>query len=147
MNILSLDIATKTGFKTKNASGTWDLKSKRDESGGMRLLRFRSKLIEIMGIEKIDIVVYERVAGFHKGAIIVASELVGVLKSFCEDHKLEYKAYSAGEIKKFATGKGNANKEKMIEACIEKYGITPIDDNEADAIHLFHLAVSDLMPT
>jgi Holliday junction resolvasome RuvABC endonuclease subunit len=144
MKILALDIATKTGFKTKNAYGVWDLRSKRDESGGMRLLRFRAKLKEIVELESIGLISYERVAGRFKSSIIVASELVGVLKAFCEDNLVEVASYSASEIKKFATGKGNCNKQAMINSARDKYGYTGDDDNEADAIHLYHLTVEDL---
>ena len=40
-----------------------------------------------------------------------------------------------GTIKRFATGKGNADKAKMV-AAIEARGFRPADDNEADAIAL-----------
>lgn len=40
-----------------------------------------------------------------------------------------------GAIKKHATGKGNANKEQMVEA-VRALGFHPADDNEADAIAL-----------
>ena len=29
-------------------------------------------------------------------------------------------------------------KEKMIEFCIKRWAINPIDDNEADATHIFY---------
>lgn len=140
--ILALDVATHCGWATKTASGVWDLSIKRDESSGMRLLRFKAKLQEIIRIEAINLVVFERTAGFHKNALIVQAELHGVLKLYLEEIKLNYRAYSASEIKKFATGKGNANKEAMIKAA-QKYG-TIIDDNHADALHIYHLAIGDL---
>ena len=40
-----------------------------------------------------------------------------------------------GTIKRFATGKGNADKTAMI-AAIRARGFPPADDNEADAIAL-----------
>lgn len=142
MNILSLDVATHTGWATASGSGVWDLSVKKDESKGMKLIRFKSKVREICESEKIDVVVFERTAGFHKNALIVQAELHGVLKLFLEEMNIQYKAYSAAEIKKFATGKGNANKQKMIEAA-QKYGIEIIDDNHADALHIYHLALQD----
>jgi Holliday junction resolvasome RuvABC endonuclease subunit len=144
MNILSLDIATHCGWATKTASGVWDLSIKRDESSGMRLIRFKSKVKEIIEKEQINLVTFERSAGFHKNAIIVQSELHGVLKLYLEEIKMDYRAYSAKEIKKFATGNGNANKEKMIQAARDRYKIEPIDDNHADALHIYHLSVQDL---
>ena len=37
----------------------------------------------------------------------------------------------------------NANKEKMIRAAID-LGFNVIDDNHADAIHLYNLTIKDL---
>lgn len=143
MKILALDIATKTGWKTETASGVWDLKPNRGESEGMRVVRFKSKVRELINLENIDLVVYERPAGFHKSSLMVASEMVGVLKDLCLELKIDYACYSATEIKKFATGKGNANKEAMIKAA-KDLGFNPADDNEADSIHLYNLTKKEM---
>ena len=105
MRILALDVATKTGFACSTGSGVWDLSPKRDESKGMRLIRFKAKLVEILTSENIQLVCFERSAGRHQNAVIVQSELHGVLKTVCEEMGVEYKAYSASEIKRFATEK------------------------------------------
>lgn len=144
MNILALDIATHCGWATKTASGVWDLSLKRGDSYGLRIVRFKAKVREMLDIEEIEIVSYERVAGLHKAAIIVASEMVGVLHDLCIEKSVEITAYSAGEIKKFATGKGNANKAQMVQAAREKYGYTGDSDDQADALHLYHLTDADL---
>jgi len=143
MKILALDIATKTGWKTETASGVWNLKPNRGESEGMRVVRFKSKVRELIELEGISLVSYERPAGMHKASIMVASEMVGVLKDLCLEKKIQLACYSANEIKKFATGKGNANKQKMIDKAIE-LGFNPTDDNEADAIHLYNLTFLDV---
>ena len=143
MNILALDIATNTGWKTKSASGVWNLKPNRGESEGMRVVRFKAKVREMIELENINIISYERPAGMHKASIMVASEMVGVLKDLCITMGIELACYSATEIKKSATGKGNANKEAMIEAAV-KLGYNPKDDNEADAIHLYLLTQKDI---
>jgi Holliday junction resolvasome RuvABC endonuclease subunit len=142
MKILALDLATSTGWAlSKEIYGTWDLSIKRDESGGMRLLRLKSKLAEIVALEKIDVIVTERVAGQYKGPLIVGGELSGVVKLFVEETPgLEMKSYSAKEIKQFATGKGNSNKAAMIKAANLKYGYPGSSDDEADALHMLHLA-------
>jgi Holliday junction resolvasome RuvABC endonuclease subunit len=140
MKILSLDIASTTGWcLEKDIYGTWDFKTRRDESMGMKLIRFRAKLREINELEKIDIMIYERPAGRHASSIIHQSKLIAVLEEFCEAVGIEYRSYSAKEIKKFATGKGNAGKPAMIQAAKDKYNYTGNDDNEADAIHMWHL--------
>ena len=43
MKILALDIATKTGFATDLTSGVWDLKLKKGESNGMKLIYLQAK--------------------------------------------------------------------------------------------------------
>ena len=145
MNILALDVATKTGWASPTSSGVWDLKTKRDESGGMKLIRFKVKLTELIEAESIDLVVFERTSGFHKNALIVQAELHGVLKSLLEELNIEYRAYSAGEIKKHATGKGNAKKPAMIAAAEVKWPeLKIVDDNHADALWLKDLAETDL---
>ena len=109
----------------------------------MRVVRFKSKVKELIEIEGINLIAYERPAGMHKLSIMVASEMVGVLKDLCIEKGIDLACYSANEIKKFATGKGNANKELMVKKAIE-LGFNPKDDNEADAIHLYYLTVSDV---
>lgn len=144
MRILALDIATKTGWATNTSSGVWELKPNRGESVGMRVVRFKSKLREIINLEDIELVVYERPAGRHKNSIMVASEMVGVLMDTCIDLKVNYASYSASEIKKHATGKGNANKDKMVEAAKAKFHTTTIiDDNHADALWLLDMCQSE----
>ena len=141
--LLALDIATNTGFCTATASGTWNLAPKRDESAGMRCIRFKGKLKEICEIEGIKLVVFEMAAGFHKNALIVEAELIGVLKLFCEENGIQYKSYPPASIKKDATGKGNAKKDQMIEAA-QKYKPGVTSNDEADAIHIYHYAIKDL---
>jgi Holliday junction resolvasome RuvABC endonuclease subunit len=76
--------------------------------------------------------------------VIVHSELQGQVKVVCEDLGIQYRGYSSQEIKKFATGKGNANKAAMIEAAKNKLDYPGKDDNEADALWLLELAINDL---
>lgn len=143
IGLMSLDIATETGYCTSVTSGTWKLGPKKDESKGMRLIRFKGKLKEVCDILKIKMIVFEQVAMYGKFPNLVAAEMVGVLKLFCEENSIEYKSYPPTVIKKFGTGKGNANKDMMVQAA-QKYkpGIT--SDDEADAVILYHFALEDL---
>ena len=59
--------------------------------------------------------------------------LLGVVTAWCEEHEIPYQGVPVGEIKKHATGKGNADKGAMIAAAKAR-GHQPGDDNEADAI-------------
>lgn len=144
VKVLAIDQASNCGWATKNAYGVWDFNTRKDESSGMKMLRFRQKLKEVCQLEEITLIVYERVAGQHANSIIHAAKMVAMIETFCEENNILYKAVSAGEVKRFATGKGNANKEKMVEAARLKYGYTGKDDNEADALHIYHHTIADL---
>lgn len=144
VKILAIDQATTTGWAMDGHSGTWNFKTKADESAGMKYLRFKGKLKEVCALGDINLIVYERAASQYKAALIHGAKMIAVIELFCAENNIEYKAYSAKEIKTFATGKGNAKKEAMISACKKNYGIDPIDDNHADALHIFHLTKHDL---
>lgn len=146
MRILALDVASKTGWALSHgdamiASGCWDLTPKRDESRDMRLIRFENKLNEI-DKSGVDLVAYEHTVGLYVGAIMVQSELHGILKRWCQMRvpMVQYAAYSAAEIKKFATGKGNAKKDVVLAAVCRRWKVVASED-EADAIALLQLAM------
>ena len=141
LSILSIDPASLLGWAISiELYGTWDLKTRKDESMGMKLIRLEAKLNELSLLHPFSILVYERPAGRHKNPIIHQSKLIAVIEKWCEENTVEYRAYSASEIKKFATGKGNVGKPAMIKAAQEKLGYTGTDDNEADALWLLMLA-------
>lgn len=144
MSILALDLGTKCGFCVGNVenqmSGVWDLKHDRFSGGGMRFVRFRSRLNEIRAAMPISQVVFEEVRR-HRGtdAAHVYGGLMAVLTEWCEDSGIPYEGVPVGTIKKSWTGNGNATKETMIAECHERE-IPVVDDNEADAVALFHYA-------
>lgn len=146
IKILALDIASVTGWAiSRTEYGTWDFKTRKDESMGMKLIRFRSKLNEVNELMNFNLIVYERPAGRFKNSIIHEAKLIGLVEEWCESKGIAYRSYSATEIKKFATGKGNAGKPLVIKAAKEKLNYTGNDDNEADALWLLELAKKDLL--
>lgn len=151
MRILALDPANSCGWAHSDGiSGVWDLKTRRDESGGMRLIRFTAKLNTILDGAGVDLVVYEAArncAPGMQGALVRQAELQGVLIHWCDNHVINYRGYSPSEIKKHATGKGNASKAAVLAAAEERWYLRDIqDDNEADALFLLDLAQSELDP-
>lgn len=146
--ILAIDPATKCGWAHScGHSGTWDLSPKRDESAGMRLIRFRGKLRDILNAVGVDVVVFEaarHAAPKMQGALVVQAEIQGVLKEWCEDNHIEYTGVSPSEVKKHATGKGNASKPDMVAAAREKFGhVAIVDDNHADALWILDFAIQN----
>lgn len=139
--ILALDLGTKTGWALINNnhlySGIECFKNDRYSGGGMRFLKFNHWLHHIKDLNnRIDEVYFEEVRR-HAGtdAAHVYGGLMGVLTAWCEEQKIPYEGVPIGTIKKYICGKGNANKEEVIEA-VKKKGYNPKDDNEADALAL-----------
>lgn len=143
--ILALDPATKFGWAINHdIYGVWDLTTRRDQSQGFKLLRFRAILDEACKLNKVSVIAYEKPGGRNYAALVLHSKLVGEIEKYCEENNIEYKGYSAGDIKKFATGKGNSGKPAMIEAAQEKLGYEGNDDNEADALWILELLKFEL---
>ncbi len=137
MKILAIDPGTHCGYALSPAeSGVWDLSPRRHEGGGMRFVRLRNYLVK--ACEGVDMVVYEEVHG-HKGtyAAQMYGGIVAIIQEHCELHEIPYEGVLVGTIKKFATGKGNSNKEVMLAAARERWPEYDIeDDNRADALFL-----------
>ena len=139
-SILALDLGSTTGWAVRTARcrilhGTAEFWPSRYEGGGMRYLRFGKWLEQTLDVTGgIDAVYFEEVrrhAG--TGAAHVHGGFLAALTSWCETKGIAYQGVPVGTIKRFATGKGNADKQAMIAAMRER-GFEPGDDNEADAI-------------
>lgn len=147
MKILALDLATKTGFAFGSGgqvihSGTENFAGKKFDGAGMRYLKFRRWLQEIVRLYAPEVVYYEGVRR-HLGvdAAHVYGGLLGTMQSELEDLGVPYTALSVQEIKKFATGSGGAKKDAMIAAAKVKWPrIEIIDDNHADALWILEAA-------
>jgi|SRR5690625_243443 len=140
MKIVAFDLGTTTGWAAwsggKYTSGVLDLKGGRYEGGGMRYLRFEGQLKELLDHVEPDAVFFEEVRR-HMGtdAAHVYGGLLAVLTAECEKRGIPYQGIPVGTVKKHATGKGNANKQAMLEAAESKWPDQQIaDDNQADAL-------------
>jgi Holliday junction resolvasome RuvABC endonuclease subunit len=147
--VLALDLGTTTGWAIRDQcdldSGFENFSLKRGEGGGMRFLRFKHWLEQLLDDSDLpDVVFYELVMA-HKGADAahIYGGLQAVLTTWCEENKVPYQGIGVGTVKKFWTGKGNANKEKMI-AEANRRGFLVADDNEADAIAVLECGVAGL---
>ena len=65
--------------------------------------------------------------GSSGARVFQIAENCGILKFSFEQNKYQWNVVPPTQIKKFATGKGNANKEKMEEAFVEKMKFSPRD--------------------
>lgn len=137
--ILSLDMATHCGYYSTASSGTWDFTQKKGRNAHEQHLMFYDQLVDFIlknGIKQVvaeDINVKGQFIGMRKLA-----EFRGILFLVCAQLGLpEPKFVNVSTVKKWATGDGKADKKKMIDFCINRWGITPVDDNMADAVHIF----------
>ena len=162
---LGLDLATNCGYayavhRTPAAwefnpwqMGVWDLAAGRYDTGGIIFLKLRRFLYEVnpalVFYEDVKYTPAEAITKFNAAQALAraatSAELIGALKmtlvAWCTDHKVDCTGVPIGTIKKLATGKGNANKELVIEACNQTFGTnfdptaykTTGADNVADA--------------
>lgn len=158
--ILALDLASKTGWALRTRSGqiesgvqTFDLK--RGESKGMRFLRFRKWLKDIITLGEMGskysasepgLILFEQ--AHHRGGD--ATELcVGFVTNVLADaalHEIEHASIHSATLKKFATGKGKASKEEMIAKATEMYpSIKIMDDNHADALLMLTYGLKEVV--
>ena len=144
MNILALDLATRTGWAhTCGESGVQDFSPRRGDSPGMRWLALRAWLNRVLDMVPTDLIVYEQ--AHHRGgaATHCAHAMIGVVESVAAERKIEVTNRHTSTIKKFAVGKANAPKERMLIAACERWdGV--IDDNHADALWLLALVASEM---
>lgn len=143
MNILALDLGTDCRFAiykdAKFTSGTKKLGTYKDKFGEC-FYEFRKWLLNVIAKHDIEAVYFERVyryEGVEAGHCYVG--FTYTLVSVCYQQNIPCIGFSVQAIKKFVTGKGNANKDEMI-ATVKREGFKLETDDEADAIAIILLA-------
>ena len=113
----------------------------------MRYVRFEKWLEKSLDISNPDFVYFEEVRA-HNGvnaAHIYGGFMSSVLR-ICEGRGIPHSGVPVGTIKKHISGKGNASK-KLVKQTVEMtFGRKPCDDNEADAMAIWHYAAKVLHP-
>jgi hypothetical protein len=164
--ILALDLGTLTGWAIRvdgsMESGVEDFTLVRGESPGMRYLKFNTWLrtvttpiLDAAGEGRLGLLAYEQ--AHHRGgaATEVLSGLTTRVQEFCARFELNHVAVHTATLKKFVTGKGNADKAMMASA-IYRRGWLPAaewataDDHtrtadELDAIGLLHYVETKIL--
>ena len=146
--VIALDLGTITGWAMLNSdgvatSGTAAFKPGRYDGGGMRYLRFRGWLEELRRCAGDVQAVYFEEVRRHVGvdAAHIYGGFLATLTGWCEHRVIPYQGVPVGTIKKFIAGKGNADKQAVIDA-VRARGFSPADDNEADAIAILLWAIN-----
>lgn len=135
--ILALDLGTKLGWAIRRSHqdifyGVVDLSPSKCLPRAYRFAIFQQWLDRFF----VDVIVYKDVKR-HKGtyAAHMWGALEGILLAHCVNKKIAAHALGVGEVKRHATGKGNAGKDAVIAAMVAR-GFKPQDDNDADALAL-----------
>ena len=139
-HVLALDIATHTGYYSVHESGTWNFTESKKRNNFRQHKDFRDTLLSFIKDYGILQVVAEDVnVNNHFCDMRKLSEFRGILLEISDELSLPEPIFiNVATLKKWATGNGRATKTDMVQACIDKYRYTPVDDNAADACHLFH---------
>ena len=141
-NVLAVDIATHTGYFSMHESGTWDFTESMKRNNNKQHKAFRDTLIEFIQKYNIKLIVAEDVncgrSEKEFKSSVKLSEFRGILMEICDTLDLPEPIFiNPKTVKKWATGNGNADKDMMVKFCKMRWRTNPIDDNEADATHIF----------
>jgi hypothetical protein len=141
-------------------AGQWNLSLGPYDSGPLRHVRLK----QFLAVLAPQLILYEEVKydpplglGLSVGAVLArvatSAEFLGGLKTtlavWAEEHGIPAQGIAIAQIKKHATGKGNAGKPDMIRAANEKFGLNLETedyektgaDNIADAVHICHMGL------
>ncbi len=149
--ILGLDPGSSCGWAVHDgeriiASGVWNLAPRRGDSPGVRYLKLRRRLGDVLDkYPQLELVAVEQ--AHHRGgaATEYAVGIVTHVQSWCAEVGLEHVAIHSSRAKRFATGRGNADKAAMVEAACARWpGWTPESDDEADARWIAEAAAAEL---
>jgi Holliday junction resolvasome RuvABC endonuclease subunit len=139
MDILALDLGTKTGWATASGStnnivqaGTWELaiakdlkyakKLRMDRRLDIRASRLAHHLQTFHANNRLDWIFFEDVRFAHSQAQAhLWASFRGVVWAFAHQHSIEIDCLDTGKLKKFATGNGGAQKPDMAVALVRTY--------------------------
>lgn len=115
------------------------LKTSRNSSLGMRALELRRRLQDLSAEYRHPaMVAYERVVR-HAGTSDAHSygALMSAIQQWADRRAIPYVDVPVADVKRAATGKGNAKKAAMLDAARERWPDVSIeDDNAADALFI-----------
>ena len=143
--VVAIDQATRSGVAVLSREHvSLYVASLQDHKRGATLGGELRALATWVGSLKPSVLFFERPAGRHKAAIIKSSKIMGAILAKVEGaNGAIAHAFSATEVKKFATDKGRAGKDEMVEAARAE-GFPVDDDNQADALFILKMGLERL---
>lgn len=124
-----------------------DLNPRRGKTGAFKrpeILGMFSTIIRFAGVlEQVDVAVHSRPFLRGDAANRLLNGMAGILEAAAHNAGCAVLDFTDGEIKKWATGSGKADKDAMIVAA-QFLGYDGDNEHEADAWCLLHMAQSTL---
>lgn len=137
MRVLAFDLSlTSTGVAHEGGTSRITPKCK----GVERLAEIREAVRLLVLTTAPELVVIEGYAYARANQAHQIGELGGVIRLLLHDMGIEYREVPPSSLKKWATGKGNADKDTMLETAIRKHGFQGHGNDEADAWLLMLMA-------
>lgn len=138
--LAGFDFASFTGWAVWSApstiSGVWKLAPAPGESPGMRYVRLRGYLEQLLrGYPNLKLIAYEEAHHRGKAATQYAHGYIATVQAWCVEHGIEHTSVHSATLKKWATGSGRASKEEMVKAGLERFSLPEdVTDDEVDAL-------------
>lgn len=139
MRVLALDLSlTCTGYCRDGEVGR--LRYPKDK-GWDRMALITDAIDDLTA--GVDLVVLEGYSFGSKGrSVFQIAELGGIVRNDLQRLGMPWVDVPPSSLKKYATGRGNAGKDEMVAAAIRRFGFAGHDNNEADALLLWHMAMA-----
>ena len=150
MKVLAIDPGTSCGWAvgdadTVVAAGTWNLAARPGDSPGVRYLKLRGNLEEVLrAYPGLGLVAYERGTPVSFQAARASYGYIAHIEAWCAERGLEHTAVMPATLKKYATGKGNAKKDAMREMGRRRWPLDGASDDEVDARWILDWTISSL---
>ncbi|SSW64331.1 hypothetical protein AVE30378_01033 [Achromobacter veterisilvae] len=149
INILALDLGAKTGWALRRRDaallhGTEDFTPRASWAPGQKWQRFRAWLSATIMHHNITQIAFEDVKRHGSGQVLAAHAYGGfraMLEMVADQHCITLVPLGVGQIKKHWTGSGVAKKDAMVTQAKAR-GYRVLDDNNADALAILHLAIA-----
>lgn len=149
VNVLALDLGAKTGWALRRRDavllhGTEDFTPRASWAPGQKWQRFRAWLSATVMHHNITQIAFEDVKRHGPGQVLAAHAYGGfraMLEMVADQHRVTLIPFGVGQIKKHWTGSGVAKKDEMVMQAKVR-GFRAVDDNNADALAILHLAIA-----
>ena len=137
---------TSSGFAYKDSEGEYHTGRVKTErlKGPERLSFIRECFIDVIGkaskVAPVELIIYEGYAmSRNANNAFTIGELGGVLSLAAWEMGIDVLLVPPSNLKQFTTGKGNADKDRMIECVASSWGYSVPQNDEADAFALLKL--------